>query len=119
MSDSEDRLTGKDLRDQLREQRNGFSEETQKIFDEGMRLIEAERKERLQKAIGKIYETGHLPGFDDKLERVGRLFDRGELNSTQRSDSAVAFAALYPTFGDVKELGKAWNATKGLRENKE
>mgnify|MGYP001589569712 FL=1 len=118
MSDSEDRLSGKDLRDQFRSQRDGFSSEIRKALDEGMKMLEEERKKCFQIAIDEIYTTGHLSGFDDKLERVSRLFGSMELDDAQRADSAVAFASLYPTFGDVKELGKAWNATKNLREIK-
>lgn len=78
-----------------------LSQRSQELLEESMKKVRAQQAGSARQTIAEIQKLGDSIEYGELLGRYAPLTDKdAKISDIQRASGAVAYAALYPTFGD-------------------
>lgn len=77
-----------------------LSPQSQKLLESSLKQVKAQQAENARQTIAEIRELGDSIEYGELLARYAPITDENaKISDIQRASGAVAYAALYPTFG--------------------
>ena len=98
---------------------DGPMDRLEKLRQEKADEIEAMRRENTRRVVHEINTIGDSPESGSLIERYAKIAGKKDVSDIESASGAVAYAALYPTFGHegISQLVAAWNNTASIRKN--
>lgn len=95
-----------------------LSRRSQELLEESMKKVRAQQAENTRQTIVEIRELSDSIEYGELLGRYASLTDEdAQISDIQRASGAVAYAALYPTFGHqgIELLINEWKSAAPRR----